>query len=152
MLGASVGTEQTAGLEYSVCLHQSHGDPATSLFLRVVLPKSSSQHRVGSKRKQAETAGPVDFFYFILLVQALMDQNQGGRKRKTSPLDGAVAGSQCRVACGIGDIVGHHDSHAKHTDTIPDIPKVSSNYGTMNICHMLSGASAEITQTTRVEG
>lgn len=121
MFGASVGTEQTAGLEYSVCLHQSHGGPATSLFLHVVLSKFSSQHRVGSKRKQAETASPVDFFYFISLVQALIDQNQGGRKKKTSPLDEAVAGSQCRVACGMGDSVGHHDSHAKRTDTLPDI-------------------------------
>ena len=63
MCGASGGTEQMAGLKYSVCVHRSHCGPAMLFILHGILSQASSQHRVGSKRKQAETTSPVDFLF-----------------------------------------------------------------------------------------
>lgn len=87
--------------------------------------------RVGSKRNQTETASPVDFLILILVTQALMGQNQGGRKEKTSPPDGRVTGAQCGVACGMGCIFVHSSSHGKCTQFISDRLRVASSYGAM---------------------
>ena len=95
--------------------------------------------RVGSKRKQAETASSVDLLFLILVAQVFMGQNQGGQKEKTSPLDGTVTGAQCGVVCGMGGIFVHRSSHGKCTHFISDSLRVASNYSAMTpaIWHML---------------
>ena len=51
-------------------------------ILHGILSQASSQHRVGSKRKQAETTSPVDFLFLILVAQLLMARiKEGERKR-----------------------------------------------------------------------
>lgn len=129
MCGASGGTEQMAGLKYSVCVHQSHCGPA--FLLHGILSQASSQHRVGSKRKQAETTSPVDFLFLILVAHVFMGQNQGGWKEKTSLLDGIVTGAQCGVACEMGSIFVHSGSHGKCAHFISDSLRVASSYGAM---------------------
>ena len=131
MCGASDGTEQMAGLKYSVCVHRSHCGPAMLFILHGILSQASSQHRVGSKRKQAETTSPVDFLFLILVAQVFMGQNHGCRKEKTSPLDGTVTRAQCGVACEMGGIFVHSGSHGKCAHFVSDSLRVASNYGAM---------------------
>ena len=129
--GASGGTEPMTGLKYSVCIHQSHCGPTMPFLLLGILSQASSQCRVGSKRKQAETTSPVDFLFLILVAQGLKGQNQGGWKEKTSPPDGTVTGAQCGVACRVGAIFVHSSSHGKCTHFISASLRVASNYGAM---------------------
>ena len=85
MSGASGGTEPTAGLKHSVCVHQSHCGPAMTFLLHGILSQASSQES-GFQEKASRDHQP-SRLPLPLVAQVLMGQNQGGEKEKTSPPD-----------------------------------------------------------------
>ena len=57
MCGASGGTEPTAGLKHSVCVHQLHCGPAMPFLLHEILSQASSQES-GFQEKASRDCQP----------------------------------------------------------------------------------------------
>lgn len=106
-VGASVGVEQILGIEHSICPLQSHSRLATLVGGLISSPYGPHQGfltawQLGTKRKQAEIASPVtqNFLLPYSVGQSSHWPESTDKEKKTSPLNGAVTRSQCKIACG----------------------------------------------------